>query len=187
MKQTLGITCGLLFVALPGITQSKSEQGKNQDKNADRAQIVATVEITKIDAKQKTLQVRNVVESSNTSRTNPGSTRRSGGGYPGGGAGGGYPGGGRRRPGGGYPGGGYPGGGGRYPGGGGGYPGGGGGGADTNQVKEYKVFITKDTVLKLEDQAVEFSDLHVGDRIVVSGTPKGSGGDVEATTVTRKF
>jgi hypothetical protein len=34
---------------------------------------------------------------------------------------------------------------------------------------------------------MEFSDLHVGDRIVVAGTPKGSGSDLEATTVTRKF
>jgi hypothetical protein len=183
MKQTLAAVCALLFVALPSSAQSKSDQ----DKNSDKAQIVSTAEITKIDAKKKTLQVRNVAESSNTSPTNPDTTRRSGGGYPGGG--GGYPGGGypgsRRRPGG-YPGGGYPGGGGRYPGGGGGgYPG--GGGASTSQVKEYKVFITKDTVLKLEDQDAEFSDLHVGDHIVVSGTPKGTSGDLEATTVTRKF
>jgi len=34
---------------------------------------------------------------------------------------------------------------------------------------------------------MEFSDLHVGDRIVVSGTPKGSNGDLEASAVTRKF
>ena len=77
------------------------------------------------------------------------------------------------------------GGGGRYAGGGGGgYP---GGGTATNQVKEYKVFITKDTVLKLEDMDMEFRDLHVGDRVVVSGTPKGSNGDLDGTAVTRKF
>jgi hypothetical protein len=186
MKPALTVICGLLFFALPSIAQSKSDQ----DKNSDKAQIVGTAEITKIDAKKKTLQVRNVAESTNTSPTEPGTARRSGGGYPGGGGGypgGGYPGG-RRRPGGypggGYPGGGYPGGG--YPGGGGGrYPG--GGSAGTSQVKEYKVFITKDTILKLEDQDAEFSDLHVGDRIVVSGIPKGTSGDLEATSVTRKF
>ena len=85
--------------------------------------------------------------------------------------GGGYPGGGRRR--GGYPGGGNPG---------GGRPGG-----SSNQAKEYKVYVTKDTVLKLEDQDMVFSDMHVGDRIVLSGTPRGSGSDLEATTITRKF
>ena len=177
MKQTLAVICGLLFVALPSIAQSKSDQ----DKKADKAQIVGTAEITKIDAKKKILQVRSVAEASSTTPSDQGPRRNGGGGYPGGG----YPGG-RRRPGG-YPGGGYPGGG--YPGGGGSYPGGGGGGggASTNQVKEYKVFITKDTILKLEDMDMEFTDLHVGDRIVVSGTPKGGGADLEATTVTRKF
>ena len=34
---------------------------------------------------------------------------------------------------------------------------------------------------------MEFSDIHVGDRIIIAGTPKGGGGDLEATTVTRKF
>src|SRR5437773_1633002 len=103
--------------------------------------------------------------------------------------GGGSGGGGRRR--GGYPGGSYPGG--RYPG--GGYPDGGrfpdgdGGplGGGSSQVKEYKVFVIKDTVLKLEDMDMQFSDLHVGDRIVVSGYPKGGSCDLEATSVTRKF
>ena len=54
-------------------------------------------------------------------------------------------------------------------------------------MKEYKIYVTKDTVLKLEDQDMEFSDMHVGDRIVVSGTPKGGGTDLEATKITRKF
>lgn len=186
MKQSLAIICGFLFITLPAFGQSKTDQESktDQDKKTDKAQIVGTAEITKIDAKKKIIQVRNVAES-NSSSTGGGAGRRSGGGggYPGGG-------GGRRRggryPGGGYPGGGYPGGGGRYPGGGGGgYPG--GGGTSTNQVKEYKVFITKDTVLKLEDMDMEFNDLHVGDRVVVSGTPKGSNGDLDATAVTRKF
>ena len=184
MKQTLAIICGLLFIVLPGAAQSKNSQDKTTDKaQTDKAQIVATAEVTKIDAKKKTIQVRNLVDSPSTSSTDR-STRRpgGGGGSPGGG---GYPGGGRRR-GGGYPGGGYPGGG--YPGGrtpGGGYPG--GGGASTSQAKEYKVFITKDTILKLEDSDMEFKDIHVGDHVIVSGTPKGGGGDLEATTVTRKF
>jgi hypothetical protein len=198
MKQPLAILCGFLFVTVPTFAQSKTDQ----EKKTDKAQIVSTAEITKIDAKKKVIQVRNVVES-NSSSTDRSTTRRGGGGggggYPGGGGGypgggGGYPGGGGGYPGGGggrrrggrYPGGGYPGGGGGYPGGGGGgYPG--GGGTATNQVKEYKVFISKDTVLKLEDMDMEFNDLHVGDRVVVSGTPKGSNGDLEATAVTRKF
>jgi hypothetical protein len=199
MRPALAIICGLLL-AIPGVAQSKSDQDKtptDESKKTDKAptnkaQIVGTAEITKIDAKKKTLQVRNVVESSNNNSSrsddSPGPTtnRRGGGGYPGGGypgggyPGGGYPGGGgrRRNPGGGYPGGGTPGGGGgRYP----------GGGQPSSNQKEYKVYVTKDTVLKLEDQNMEFGDLHVGDRIVVAGTPKGSGSDLEATTVTRKF
>jgi hypothetical protein len=198
MRQALVIIFGLLM-AVPGVAQSETDQDKtatDTSKKTDkaptsRAQIVGTAEITKIDAKKQTLQVRNVVESSNNSSTSDDSTgprvnRRGGGGggYPGGGGGGypggggGYPGGGRRR----YPGGGYPG---------GGYPGGGGGGGgrqpSSNQTREYKIYVTKDTILKLEDQDMNFSDMHVGDRIIVAGTPKGSGGDLEATTITRKF
>src|SRR6266568_4839868 len=102
MRQALAIICGLLFIAVPSVAQSKSDQ----DKTTNKAQTVGTAEITKIDAKKKTLQVRNVVESNDTSTTSPTSPstnrRTDGGGYPGGGY-----------PGGGYPGGGYPGGGGR--------------------------------------------------------------------------
>ena len=172
MKQTLALMSLLLFMARPMAAQSKS----GQDKSSSRAQLIGTGEIVKIDAKKKTLQVRNVAEGSSTTST---PQRRGGGG------GGGYPrGGGRRR------------GGGGYPGGGGGYPrpgrfpdedGGSAGTSSTNQIREYKVFVTKDTVLKLEDMDMEFSDLHVGDRIVVSGYPKGGSGDLEATAVTRKF
>ncbi len=195
MRQALAIICGLLFISVPSVAQSKSDQNtttadhnKKTDKPAtSKAQIVGTAEITRIDDKKKILQVRNVVESNNNSTpdsqgptTNP---RNRGGGYPGGGypgggyPGGGYPGGGRQR----YPGGGYPGGG--YPDGGGGRP----GGQPGSNQKEYKVYVTKDTVLKLEDQDMEFKDMHVGDRIIVSGTPKGGGSDLEATTITRKF
>src|SRR5437870_12707676 len=174
MKETLALISLSLFTAVFVAAQSKSEQ----DKSTSKAQIVGTAEIVKIDAKKKTIQVRNVAEGNPTTS---GPERRSGGGGSGGG--------GRRR--GGYPGGGYPGG--RYPG--GGYPGGGrfpdgdGGpsAGGSSQVKEYKVFVTKDTMLKLEDMDMQFSDLHVGDRIVVSGYPKGGSGDLEATSVTRKF
>jgi hypothetical protein len=34
---------------------------------------------------------------------------------------------------------------------------------------------------------MQFSDMHVGDRIVISGMPRGSGNDLEAATITRKF
>jgi hypothetical protein len=174
MKHPLAVICGFLFITVPAFGQSNAQSKTDQDKKTDKAQLVSTGEITKIDAKKKVIQVRNVAES-NSSSTDRSTSRRG-------------PGGGGRRRGGGYPGGGrYPGGGGggRYPGGGGGNPG--GGGTATNQVKEYKVFISKDTVLKLEDMDMEFNDLHVGDRVVVSGTPKGSNGDLDATAVTRKF
>ena len=166
MKQTLAIISLLLFMGVSLVAQSKSGQSKSTTK----AQIVDTAEIVKIDAKKRTLQVRNVAEGT---PTKPRPERRGGGGFP--------QGGGRRR-GGGYPGGGYPGGG-RFPDEDGGSP----GGTAPSQVREYKVFVTKDTVLKLEDMDMEFSDLHVGDHIVVSGYPKGGSGDLEATLVTRKF
>src|ERR1051326_3804165 len=124
MRQALAIVFGSLLIAIPGFAQSKTDQDKtttDQNKKTDktatnRAQIVGTAEITKIDEKKKVLQVRNVVESNNQSTSDDSNTptvnrRRGGGGYPGGGypgggyPGGGYPGGGRRRnPGGGYPG-----------------------------------------------------------------------------------
>ena len=161
MKETLALISLSLFTAVSVTAQSKS----GQDNRTSKAQIVGTAEIVKIDAKKKTLQVRNVAEGNPTT---PRPERRGGG-----------SGGGRRR--GSYPGGGYPGGG-RFPDGDGGPSGGG-----SSQVKEYKVFVTKDTVLKLEDMDMQFSDFHVGERIVVSGYPKGGSGDLEATSVTRKF
>ncbi len=172
MKETLALISLSLFTAVSVTAQSKS----GQDNRTSKAQIVGTAEIVKIDAKKKTLQVRNVAEGNPTT---PRPERRGGGSGGGGRRRGGYPGGGY--PGGRYPGGGYPGGG-RFPDGDGGPSGGG-----SSQVKEYKVFVTKDTVLKLEDMDMQFSDLHVGDRIVVSGYPKGGSGDLEATSVTRKF
>jgi hypothetical protein len=153
--------------------QSKNDEDKDKTKDTDRAQLVTTGEITKLDAKKKILQVKELVQpATNARRGNDGERRRTGGT-------GGTGGGGRRRNGGiGFPGGGT--GGGRYPG------GGTGGGSTTPQTKEYKVFVTKDTLLKLADTNIEFSDLHVGDHVTVSGFPKGSK-DLEASTITRSF
>ena len=124
---------------------------------SDAVQVKGAAEIVKIDAKKQVLQVRELVEPSST----PAGGRRGGGGGGGGrGSGGGI---------------GFPGGG-RYP---------GGGGTASKRAKEYKVFVTKDTLLKIQDITYDFTYLHVGDRIGVSGTPKGSKSDVEATTITR--
>lgn len=192
MKRCFIAICAFLLIAIPASARSQSTQDKaNQDKASadktipDKAQIVGTAEITKIDAKKQMLQVKNV-EPANNATAAP----RSAGGYPGGGGGRrtggggggvGFPGGGggagRRRPGGGYPGGG------------GGYPGGNGGGNRTGQQgqpKEYKVYVTKDTTIKLANAELNFADLHVGDRIQVLGTAKsGNNGDLQASAITR--
>src|SRR5437773_8360025 len=62
MKQTLALISLSLFTALSVTAQSKS----GQDKSTSKAQIVGTAEIVKIDAKKKTLQVRNVAEGNPT-------------------------------------------------------------------------------------------------------------------------
>jgi hypothetical protein len=198
MKRRFTAICVFLLFAIPVSARSQSTQDKqntqdkkDQDKTVpDKAQIVGTAEITKIDAKKQVLQVKNLEPASNTSSAGNNSGN-SGGRRPGGGGGGGgvgFPGGGgggRRRPGG-YPGGGYPGGGG----GGGGYPGGSRGGGNRtgtqSQPKEYKVYVTKDTTIKLANADLAFSDLHVGDRIQVLGNAKsGNSGDLQATAITR--
>src|SRR5213592_740271 len=100
MRQAVAIIFGFLLIAMPAVAQSKNDQDKKPDKGTtSKAQIVGTAEITKIDAKKKVIQVRNVVESSNSSSRSDDSTgprttpRNRGGGYPGGGyPGGGYPG-----------------------------------------------------------------------------------------------
>lgn len=174
MKRWFIVTCAFLLFAIPTSARSQNSQDKS---NTDKAQIVGTAEITKVDAKKQMLTVKNI-QSASTGNSNGGygSNRRQGGGGGGGGyPGGGYPGGGGRRRGG-YPGGGYPGGTGAP----------GGGSSQSGQPKEYKVYVTKGTVIKLSNADLTFSDLHVGDRIAVAGTPKnGSGGDLEATTITR--
>ena len=170
MKVSSALICGFLFTAFPAFGQSKDAQEKTTT-TTGHAQIVSTAEIVKIDAKKKSLQVRELAQpTNNTGRRNG----QGGGGYP---RSGGRPdGAGRRRPGGvGFPGSG-----------GGGYPGR-TGGTSTNQAKEYKVFVTKDTVMTLANQNIEFNDLRVGDRIDISGTPKGGKGDLEATSIARNL
>ena len=172
MKRWFIATCSFLLFAIPASARSQN----SQDKGTDKAQVVGTAEITKVDAKKQMLTVKNI-QSASTGNPDGGYNRRQGGGGGGGYPGGGYPGGGSRRRGG-------------YPGGGGGYPGGGtrapSGTQSGQQPKEYKVYVTKDTVIKLANADLTFSDLHVGDRIAVAGTPKsGNGGDLEATTITR--
>jgi hypothetical protein len=168
MRQGLALLFAFLFIAATAAAQYKSEQDKKDEgKDIDRAQLVTTAEIIKLDAKKRTLQVKELVQPTSNGGRENGSQGRPNGGY----------GGGRRRNGGGFPGGG----GGRYPGGGGTR-----GGGTTPQPKEYKVWVTKDTVLKLADTNIEFKDLHVGDRVTVSGFPKGSK-DLEARKITRNF
>jgi len=169
MKLGLALTLSFVISVFPVFGQSKDAQ----DKSADRVQIVSTAEIIKIDAKKKSLQVRELAQpTDNGGRVG---RRAGGGGYPGGGQ---PRNGGGRRPGGvGFPGGGS----------GGGYPGRTGGPSPSHAAKEYKVFVTKDTVMTLANSNIEFSDLRVGDRIDISGTPKGSKGDLEATSISRNL
>jgi hypothetical protein len=168
MKRWFAATCTFLLFATPVFARP---QKSTDTSNTDKAQIVGTAEITKVDAKKQMLTVRNI-QSASTGNPDGGYGRRGGGGGGGGGGGVGFPGGGGGRRRGGYP---------------GGNPGGTGGGqSQTSQPKEYKVYVTKGTVIKLANADLTFSDLHVGDRIAVAGTPKnGSGGDLEATTITR--
>jgi hypothetical protein len=167
MRQSLAFLFALLIIAATSAAQSNGDQDKDKGKDTDRAELVTTAEITKVDAKKRTLQVKELVQPTANDQRDGGSHGRRNGGY----------GGGRRRNGGiGFPGGG----GGRYPG------GGTGGGGTTTKAKEYKVWVTKDTVLKLADTNIEFKDLRVGDRVTVSGFPKGNK-DLEANTITRNF
>jgi len=180
MRRGLIAVCAFFLLAIPAAARPQNTSQSAQDKTSadksdkaqsDKAQIVGTAEITKIDAKKQMLTVKNIQSAStgNSNGNGGGGGRRQGGG----GGGVGFPGGGGRRRGGGYPGG-------------GGYPPSGGGQSQSGQPKEYKVYVTKDTVIKLANAELAFGDLHVGDRIAVSGTPKnGSGGDLQATTITR--
>jgi len=171
MRHYLASLFALLLIAATAAAQSQqSAEDKDKGKDTDRAQLVTTGEITKIDVKKKTLQVKELAQPTDNGRQDGDSQRRRNGGY----------GGGRRRNGGvGFPGGGG-GGGGRYP------NGGGGSGTATPQPKEYKVWVTKDTVLKLAYSNIEFKDLRIGDHVTISGFPKGNK-DLEAQTITRNL
>jgi hypothetical protein len=159
MKRGLIAVCMFFLLAIPAVARpqnaSQSAQDKTSSVSSDKAQIVGTAEITKVDAKKQMLTVKNIQSAAAGNTNGNGGARRQGGG---GGGGGGFPGGGgRRRPGGGYPGG-------------GGNPRSGGGQSRSS----------------LANADLAFGDLHVGDRIAVAGTPKnGSGGDLQATTITR--
>jgi hypothetical protein len=168
MKRVLVAISGLLCLCSPGFSQSVQSEDNKAEKSA-AGQVVSTAEITKIDVKKKVLQVRELPAVDARPRRNPGGTRGGGGGQ--GRRSGGYPGGGGRRRGGGYPGGG-----------GGGYP----AGRVANEVKEYKVFVTDATELKFAGVKIDFNDLHVSDRVMISGVPKGSKGDLDARTITRE-
>src|SRR5437764_1240074 len=106
MKRCFTAICVFLLIAIPASARPQSTQDKaNQDKASqektvpDKAQIVGTAEITKIDTKKQVLQVKNVEPANNAT-----SAGRSAGSYPGAGGG--------RRTGGGGGGVGFPGGGG---------------------------------------------------------------------------
>src|SRR5262245_27728887 len=128
MRQSIAILYASLFLVIPSFSQSKAPEGTH------------TAEITKIDAKNKSLQVKEVIQPTSSPRDQ--NDRR---GTTGGNGGGGN----RRRGGTGTGTGRFPGGGGGvgFPGGGSGggsgrRPGGSGGGSKTTQPKEYKVFVT---------------------------------------------
>jgi hypothetical protein len=169
MKRYIAFTSALLLT-LPVLVHAKSEQ----EKKSEQVKIVSSAEILKIDAKKKSLEVQDLLEPSATDYPDRGRRNGSGGGGRRGGGGGG--GGGSRR-----------GGGVGFPGGGVGFPGGrpGGGAQAATPPKHYKVFVSKETVLKIADMDMTFSDMHVGDRILISGTPRGSNGDIDATSITR--
>ena len=158
MKGILAVTFATLCLVIPAVGQSKT----------DAALVIDSAEIVKVDAKKKMLQVRELVAP--PPMTPP--RRGDGGGSGGGRSGGSIP----------FPGGRT--GGNRVP-----LPTGGGGGGGrprTREAKEYKVFVTKDTVLQFAGTEMEFSDFRVGDRVTLAGIPKGSTGDLEATRITRE-
>src|ERR1041385_7714537 len=52
-----------------------------------------------------------------------------------------------------------------------------------NQARQYKIYLTKDTVFKDGDTIISFSSLNVGDRVVVTGSANGT--DIQAAQVVR--
>ena len=48
------------------------------------------------------------------------------------------------------------------------------------------MFVLKDTEMTFAQAKIDFDQLHVGDKISVAGTPKGSKGDLEAKRIERQ-
>jgi hypothetical protein len=144
--------------------------------SSSAAPVVNTAFITKIDAKKMVIHVK-------TDGTQPDSGVAGGGSN---GGAGGRRGGGGGRGGGGFGGatGGVSGGRGRRGGAVGGYPGAtapAGTATNSSKVREFKVYLTKETVVRDGEKTVTLNDLKVGDHIVLSGNPKGN--DVEALSI----
>src|SRR5215468_3098517 len=90
MRKSFAFLFACLFIAATSAAQSNNDQDKDKGKDTDRAELVTTAEITKVDAKKKTIQVKELVQPTANEKRH----RRSlGSGFPGGG-GGRYPGGG---------------------------------------------------------------------------------------------
>jgi hypothetical protein len=150
--------------------------GAGAQNNSSAAPVVNTAYITKIDAKKMVIHVKTDGTQPDTGVAGTGSTgaggRRGGGGRDGGGYGGatgvGVSGGRGRRGGtvGGYPGGTAP---------------AAGTAANSSKVREFKVYLTKETVVRDGETTVTLNDLKVGDHIVLSGNSKGN--DVEALSI----
>src|SRR5215468_2863077 len=90
MKRGLIAVCAFFLLAIPAAARpqntSQSAQDKTSADKSDKAQIVGTAEITKIDTKKQMLTVRNIQSASagNPNGTGAGSGRRPGGGGGGG-------------------------------------------------------------------------------------------------------
>jgi len=171
VKRTLTIIVICLFLQTAAV-YARSQEDKTatpQDKTANRAQLLTTARITKIDTKKKILTARTENDHSSSSSIPAGEPQGSGRRSGRGGAG-------RRRNGGGFPGGGIP------------FPGGGGGGRPSStpkdQGKEFKVVVSDTTAIKEGENSISFLNLNVGDHITIKGLPKGGGSDLEASEIT---
>jgi hypothetical protein len=156
MKQSLALIGIFLCMSFHAQAQSKTDQ----DNKTSGVRVNSTAEIIKIDSKKNSFQVMEMIQPNTSPRRRQAGERRGGG---------------RNRGGIGFPR--------SRTGGGGGSP---SGGPTVANQKKYKVFVTKNTALDFAGAKLDFSDFHVGDRITISGTPKGSKGDLEATKITRE-
>jgi len=166
VKRTLTIVVICLFLQTAAV-YSRSQEDKTasqQDKTANRAQLLTTARITKIDTKKRVLTARTENDHSSSSSIPAGEPQGSGRRSGRGGAR-------RRRNGGGFP-----------------FPGGGGGGRPSStpkdQGKEFKVVVSDTTAIKEGENSISFLNLNVGDHITIKGLPKGGGSDLEASEIT---